>query len=127
MKTKKYILLMATVVAVFIESSVSATCYRDGLYPCAGGTGCDDGCLLCTCTPPAALGGPKCWYSDTQAFITRAAGGQTSGSVSICYSNFICTYTHTRWDCFGTSSSTVKNDSVAGSYSCGGPCGGGGA
>jgi len=114
---------------VIMTARGTAHCYVNQTYTChAASSGCiPGGCWFCTCANPATALLGTCWYVDTASTYTRAAYLETSGSASISYTNFTCTYTHTVYDCFGTASSTPQTDCTLGcpfqiSYSSGGSC-----
>jgi hypothetical protein len=116
-------------ITVFLAAFVRAACYSNGTYTChSADSGCNGwfaggNCFFCNCTPPAMLGGPKCWWSDTAGTVTRATGNAYgSGLNNICYNNTVCTWTRTTWDCFGNASATVHNEAIQASSACGTSC-----
>jgi hypothetical protein len=117
---KTFLKLVISVVAVSLSYPCFG-CYRDGLYVCRqGSAGTNVWCMYDCDPPPSNL---SCYEVETTGYVTRAANGANSGSVSICNGTMNCTYTVLKWDCFGVAADPVThNIPMEGSYSCGGPC-----
>lgn len=101
-------------------------CYRDGLYVCrAASSGADVECIN-NCSGGAGENDDYsliCWRTESTGYVTRAANGAISGSMSICNGNMNCTYTIIQYDCSGfPGNPTTANVPTPASYSCGGSC-----
>ena len=126
----KKIITIGVMTTFVVMTARAVRCYVDYTYTChAARSGCNGSfsggaCFLCNCLNPDGNLIGKCWYADTAGTYTRAARAETSGLDNICYKTITCTYTHTVWDCSGTTSSTTETDGAPfeTSYACGNSC-----